>query len=92
MSEKKSSSSTQELAAELERLEHAKKIVIDVLDKGILGLNEVGRLAIDLADVAPDGRCGCKGDCGCWKVCGGCQKTCQGIREVIDEVVQPGGG
>ncbi len=46
---KKSASSSSEHAAELERIEHAKKIVIEVLDKGILGLREVGLLAIDLS-------------------------------------------
>lgn len=93
---KRSASSSSELEAELKRIEHAKNIVIEVLDKGILDLNEVGRLAIDLSRLSQVGNCGCVGDCGCKTVCG-CQSSCPQapcpIRPgAIDQVVQPGQG
>jgi hypothetical protein len=94
---KKSASSASEHAAELERIEHAKKIVIEVLDKGILDLREVGLLAIDLSRlgrVAQDVVCGnCNTVCnGCNTRCGGCHETCpQPIKPgEIETVVQPG--
>ena len=70
MSDKKrSASSTSELEAELKRIEHAKNIVIKVLDKGILDLNEVGQLAIALGRVGEVGYCGCVDRCACHTVC-----------------------
>ena len=86
---KRSSSSSSELTAEMERIEHAKKIIIDVLDKGILELGEVGSLAIDLARYHH----GEIKNCGCDIFCGGCKEKCPCPEMgAIEEVVQPGQG
>ena len=95
----KSATSASEHKAELERIEHAKKIVIEVLDKGILDLREVGMLAVDLSGLGrltQDGVCsGCNQVCdGCNVVCGGCHTSCpQPIRPGdVERVVKSGGG
>jgi hypothetical protein len=94
---KRSESVPSDYAAELERLEHARKIVIEVLDKGILGLHEAGTLAIDLSRRSAEvGACGCHGKCGCKDVCGchsSCpQAPCPITTGTIEQVVQPGEG
>jgi hypothetical protein len=89
MSDKqKSATSASEHEAELERIEHAKKIVIEVLDKGILDLREVGMLAVDLSGLGrlvQDGVCG---DCN--QVCGGCNVVCGGCHTSCPQPIMPG--
>jgi hypothetical protein len=85
---KKLASSTSEHTAELERIEHAKKIVIEVLDKGILDLREVGYLAIDLSGLgrlAQDVVCN-----GCNQVCNGCNTICAGCHTNCPTPIMPG--
>lgn len=86
--ERKSVSSASEHTAELERIEHAKKVVIEVLDKGILDMREVGYLAIDLSGLgrlAQDGICG-----GCNTICGGCNTICGGCHTTCPQPIIPG--
>ena len=86
---KRSASSASEHAAELERIEHAKRIVIEVLDKGILDLREVGYLAIDLSGLD---RLVQNGVCPCNMRCGGCDDSCpQPIMPgEFETVIKPG--
>lgn len=62
-----------------------KKLLIEVLDRGILDLNEFGILTGILTGVskADNDVCGCRGDCGCKDVCGG-------IEGIEGEVINPG--
>lgn len=48
-------------------------LMIDVLDKGLLGLREAGLLA-NLLEVRGEGR----GHCGCDSVCSNCKAKCGG--------------
>ena len=90
---KKTATSASEHTAELERIEHARRIVIDVLDKGILDLREVGYLAIDLSGLGrlvQDGVCGgCDGVCSpCYTVCD-CKPSCPQTKvpgELVTEI------
>ena len=57
---------------ELQKLEKAaavKRLVIDVIDKGMIDLRRGGLLAALLAMDDQDGKCGCRDVCGCHDGC-----------------------
>ena len=56
-----------------QREQEKRKLFIEVLDKGLLGLNKAGILASLLRD-SREGR----GHCGCDNVCSGCKLKCGG--------------
>ena len=49
--------------------ENIKKIVLDVIDKGLLDLRRGGLLATVLAMNDQDGKCGCRDVCSCHAGC-----------------------
>lgn len=50
-----------------------RRLVIEVLDKGLLTIGEAGMLARLLSSSGSDVKCGCKDVCdGCRGRCGGC--------------------
>lgn len=49
--------------------DYIKKLVLDVIDKGILDLRRGGLLATVLASNDQDGKCGCRDVCSCHSGC-----------------------
>jgi hypothetical protein len=52
-----------------DKKENIKKIVLDVIDRGLLDLRRGGLLAFLLAANDQDGKCGCRDVCSCHSGC-----------------------
>jgi len=70
MAERKSATNVDVIEQQkAEKAANIKRLVIDVIDKGLIDIRRGGLLAAVLAMDDQDGKCGCRDVCGCKSGC-----------------------